>query len=162
MSWTYEGDPRKNVRDAVRWEVQDTNEKAQQLQDQEILYAIEQEAGAVPPSQGEVLSAAARCMEAISRKWAAQADTELGSLKVDSTKRSKEYAARAKELRNRAVGLHAPFAGGQSENEKEKRRTESDRVQPRFQRGQFHSPYTGRALEPASSGLPFPGQSGQE
>ncbi len=159
--WSY-GDPRSSVLDAVRFEVQDTNKEAQLLQDAEVEYAISAEAPSATPSQAEVLSAAARCMEALARRFSAQADTDLGSLRVVASKRAEGYTARARECRARAIGLKAvPWSGGQSESEKEQRRSEPDRVQPRFRRGQFETPYTGGFPgRGGSAGLPPTG--GQE
>ena len=146
MAFSYSGDPSKSVLDSVRFEVQDTNSGSPLLQDAEIEYVIGQEAPGEPPSEGEVLSAAARCMESLARLFAAQADTEVGSLKVTYTKQADQYNTRAKELRSRAGGMHAPWAGGQSEAEKAAREAETDRPQAPFKRGQFTNPNTGGAL----------------
>jgi|SRR6185437_1153125 len=143
MPFSYSGNPASSVKDAVRFEIQDTNSTAPLLQDAEIEYAIAQEAPNTPPSEGEVLSASARCMEALQRLFAAQADTEIGSLKVTYTKQAEGYAKRATELRARALGMHAPWAGGLSESEKQAREENTDRVPPMFKKNQFSSPYTG-------------------
>lgn len=140
MAFSY-SDPSSSVLDAVRFEIQDTNSKSPLLQNAEIEYAIAQEAPADKPSEGEVLSAAARCMEALARLFSAQADTELGSLKVTYTKQAKGYREAANELRARAAGLHAPWTGGTSESEKREREAEPDRVQHQFARKQFENPY---------------------
>jgi hypothetical protein len=154
MSFSYSGDPASSVKDAVRFEIQDTNSSAPLLQDAEIEYAITQEAPKVPPSESEVLSASARCMEALQRLFASQADTEIGSLKVTYTKQAEVYAERAMELRKRAQGMHAPWAGGLSESEKQAREENTDRVPPLFKKGQFSSVYTGN-----QSGAPLrPGE----
>jgi hypothetical protein len=153
-SWTYSGNPASSVKDAVRFEIQDTNANAQLLQDAEIVYAISQEAPNTPPSEGEVLSASARCMEVLQRLFAAQADTEIGSLKETYSKQAEVYAKRASELRKRAQGMHAPWAGGLSESEKQVREENTDRVPPLFKKGQFSSPYAGN-----ESGAPLrPGE----
>jgi hypothetical protein len=140
MAFSYSGDPASSPRDAVRFEIQDTNSKSPLLQNAEIEYALAQEAPNEPPSEGEVLSAAARCMESLARLFSAQADTELGSLKVTYTKQAKGYTERAKELRLRAQGMHAPWTGGTSVAEKRAREAEPDRVQHAFSRGQFDNP----------------------
>lgn len=139
--WSYSFDPSSSVLDAVRFEIADTNSGSPLLQNAEIEYAISKEAPAEQPSQGEVFSAAARCMETLARLFSAQADTELGSLKVTYSKQAAGYDERAKDLRERAIGLHAPWAGGQSEGEKREREEETDRVQHAFARKQFQSPY---------------------
>lgn len=155
MAFSYSGNPVNSVLDAVRFEIQDTNSASPLLQNGEIEYAIAQEAPGEPPSEGEVLSAAARCMEALARLFSAQADTELGSLKVTYSKQAKGYTERAVELRRRAQGMHAPFAGGQSESEKRQRSEETDRVQHAFSRKQFTNP------SGASTGGVRPGEEGE-
>lgn len=141
MAFSYSGSPVNSVLDAVRFEIQDTNSKSPLLQNGEIEYAISKEAPNDPPSEGEVLSAAARCMEVLTRLFSAQADTELGSLKVTYTKQAAGYAKQAEKLRLRAQGMHAPFAGGLSESERQQREADTDRVQPAFARKQFRNPY---------------------
>src|ERR1700744_628209 len=113
MSWSYNSnEPGGTPKDEVRFEIQDTNEKAPLLEDGEISFALSIE--------GEVvLAAAARCCEVLSRRFAAQADTSGGSIKATYSKQAAGYAERAKELRERSQGMHAPFAGGISRSEKE-------------------------------------------
>lgn len=137
MSWSYSGDPSSSVLDAIRFEIQDTNSAAPLLDDGEIKYAIREEVPSSTPSQGEVFAAAARCCETLSRRFAAQADTQFGSIKTTYSKQAEVYAERAKELRKRAQGSHAPFAGGLSVSEKESRESETDRMTARFKIGQF-------------------------
>lgn len=137
MSFSYSGDPSSSVLDAIRFEIQDTNAAAPLLDDGEIKYAIREGAPSTPLSQGEVFAAAARCCEALARRFAAQADTQFGSIKTTYSKQAEVYAERAIELRKRAQGSHAPFAGGLSVSEKESRESETDRVASRFKIGQF-------------------------
>jgi hypothetical protein len=156
MAFSY-SDPGLSVLDAVRFEIQDTSSKSPLLQNAEIEYAIAQEAPNEPPSECEVLSAAARCMEALARLFSAQADTELGSLKVTYSKQAKGYTERATELRLRAQGMHAPWTGGMSEDEKREREAEPDRVQHAFSRKQFENPYGAGTLP----GGVRPGETGE-
>ena len=158
MGFTY-GNPATHVFWAVRFELQDTDEKAPLLQDEEVEWAIVREATVSPTAasstatENEVLRSAARCMEVLARKFRAQADTVFGSLRTDYTKQAKGYDDQAKELRNRAAGGNAPWSGGLSESEREKRESETDAIPPGFTRKQFDIPYKG----PAS--LPFPSAS---
>jgi hypothetical protein len=154
MAWSYSGNPSGSLLDAVRFTIQDTDQRAQLLQDAEIEYALEQEASASTPSQAEVLCAAAACLEALARRFSAQADTDLGSLHIEYSRAAKGYTERAVELRSRAIGKHAPWTGGQSRSEKIAREDEVDRVQPAFRRGQFDSPYKGPPVVPGG----FPGR----
>ena len=135
MSFTYSGDPDASPKDAVRWEIQDTEERGHLLEDEEIMSAIAREAGSEVTEQG-LLSAAARCAEVLARKFLRQIDIVEGSLQQTYSKQAKTYTEMAKELRIRAQGAQAPFAGGQTISGKQSLRSDTDRVQPRFRRGQ--------------------------
>jgi hypothetical protein len=141
MSWTYSGDPSSSPKDAVRFEIPDTEEASPLLQDEEIEYALTQE--------GEsVLAAAAHCCEQLARKLSLQADTAIGSVKANYKDAAKNMAARAEDLRKRASGRHAPFAGGISRSEKEAREAETDRVVSPAKLGQFQWPGGGEGQPP--------------
>lgn len=140
MAWTYSGDPGSSDRDAVRFEIPDTDPGTALMQDAEIDWALAQEGG--------VLLAAARCCEALARKFATRPDTSFTSGE-DTVRRTysamaKEFAARATELRTRAQSASAPWFGGSSHARKQGLAEEPDRVQPTFRRDQFDSPF-GRA-----------------
>lgn len=147
MTFTYTGDPSASDVEAVRFEISDTDPNAPLLQDGEISYAILAETG-VPAASPTVIvppglySAAARCMEALARKFAMQADQEVGDLKTTWSKQAQTYAERAQELRAKAQGMHAPYAGGLSRAEKDTFRSDPDRVQPVFTRDQFTNPWS--------------------
>jgi hypothetical protein len=141
--FSYSGDPASSLRDAIRFEIQDTDPQAPLLTDPEVQFCINQEATGDPPSQGEMLAAAARGLEALSRRFAAQADTKVGSLETTYSKMAKGFAERAAELRRKAAGMGAPFWGGRSESEKNARAENPDRVQPAFTRDQFTTPWRG-------------------
>ena len=146
MTWSYSGDPSSSPNDAVRFEVQDVLNTAQLLQDEEIAYAIAQEAGVEPSggfTQAEVLSSAAHCCEALVRRFSMQADTQVGQLKVTYSRAAAGFAQRAVELRLRAQGMQGPYVGGLSKSDERAARQDTDRVQPAFTRDEFNSPYTG-------------------
>src|SRR5438067_943339 len=134
MGWSYSGDPSSSTRDAVRFEIPDTDQSAQLLQDKEIDYALTQESG--------VLAAAAHCCETLARRFAAKADTVVGSLQYKWSAAAENYAERAKDLRARA-GAGAPWAGGVSQADKDARASDTDRVQSSVRRRQFENPGTG-------------------
>lgn len=148
MSWSYSGNPADSDKDAVRFEIQDTTSSSPLLQDEEIEWAILQEttvaaaapATIVPPN---LYRAAARCMEALDRLFAAQADEQIGTLKLTYSKQSQQYAVRAQELRARAAGMEPPYAGGQSIQEKLDRQADTDAVKPAFTRREFDNPWVG-------------------
>lgn len=144
MSFTYNGTPGANVLEAVRYEMQDINPAAPLLEDAEVEYAITVEAPNAPPSTNEILSAAARCMEVLSRRFAAIADRSSGTLKIASSKRATIYAERAVDLRERSQEYHAPYAGGISRSEKRAQAQNPDREGSMFRLRQFQNRRYGR------------------
>lgn len=149
MTWTYTGDPSVSDIAAVRFEIQDTNANNPLLQDAEVAYAVLQETGQAASLDGVVLidgplyAAAARCCEVLARQFAMQADTETGTLKATYSTAAQTYATRAAELRAKASGYNAPYAGGQSWSEKEGWQQDPDTVNPSFRRGEWNNPYAG-------------------
>ena len=95
MAWTYSGDPANSTLDAIRFEIGDTNTNDQLLQDAEINYTYSEE--------GSVLAASARCCEVLARKFAREADQELGPIKEKLSQRSDSYAKLAETLRRKAT-----------------------------------------------------------
>lgn len=150
MPFTY-GDPSTSDIWAVRFEIQDTDSSAQLLQDDEVGYAILRETGQAANTGALVLndygvfSAAARCCEALSRLFAAQADEQVGDNRTTYSKQAQTYSDRAKELRIKAAGSSpaGPYAGGQSRSEKWGREQDTDAVQPKLRKNQFGNPYGG-------------------
>jgi hypothetical protein len=140
MAWTYSRNPGASNKDAVRFYVQDVFEKTPYLQDEEIEFAIAEEAGEEPDSRG-LLSSAALCCELLADRFAMQPDTLIGSLQITTSKAAQIFGERADKLRARAQGAGLPFVGGQTHSEKRTRRMEPDRVQPLFRRGQFREPH---------------------
>lgn len=134
MTWSYSGDPASGDVDAVRFEIPDTDESVELVSDEEIEYALTEESG--------VIGAAARCCEIVARKFAQQADVATGDVKLTYSKQAENLALRAKELREQAVGTHAPYSGSQSISRKEALAEDGDLVPPKFTRGQFDSPRT--------------------
>lgn len=130
MSWSYTPSEYPSLKDAVRFELPDTEEAAPLFQDEEIEYALSQEGE-------EVLAAAAHCCEQLARKFSLQADVQAGSASTTYSKAAKGLSERAEALRKRASGLHAPFAGGLSRAEKRALRTNRDREDGPFRLGQF-------------------------
>jgi hypothetical protein len=150
MSWTYTGDPTASDVAAVRFEIQDTNQTAPLLQDEEIEFAIMDETGTAAQTPqvitgGPLYSSAARCCEVLARNFSMQADRILGALTETYSKMAINYANQAKELRAKASGYGAPYVGGQSESEKEGFRQNQDLPRPKFRRSQFDNSYAGWA-----------------
>lgn len=134
--FSYSGDPASSPKDAVRFEVQDTNEKTAFLQDAEVVYAILTETGEEEPDARGILCASARCCEVIARQLSRQADEIVGSLGATYSKSAAGFTARAKELRLIAQGSGSIAMPAISRSEKRRLRQDHDRVQPLFRRRQ--------------------------
>jgi hypothetical protein len=136
VTWSYSGNPGESEKDAVRFAIPDnTVQTALSVSDEEITYTLEEE--------GSVLGASAACCESIGRRLTMQADLSTGDLKLTYSKQAETFAQRAKDLRLRAQGSHAPTSAGLSISEKEGFAEDTDEVQPLFRRGQFSSPGAG-------------------
>lgn len=161
--FTYSGDPSSADKDAVRFEIQDTNPGSPLLADTEILWAILTEAGqpAGTPTTltaAQVFRSAARCLEVLARLMAAQADSQIGQLKTTYSAQAKTYAQRAQELRAKAQGLNAPYVGGISHSDDRQWTENPDLVAPAFTRREFDNPFAGpqRRYPNADLGPPWP------
>jgi hypothetical protein len=148
MPFTYSGDPSSADKDAVRFEIGDTLASAPIFQDAEIDWAILNETGVTAGSPTtmttqNVYRSGARCLEVLAGQLAAQADSTVGSLKLQYSKAAQNTTLRAKQLRDRAIGMTAPYAGGQSISEKEGFRQNDDLAVPLFTRREFDNPYAG-------------------
>lgn len=137
MPWSY--DPTAlatSQKDQVRFEIADTDESNQLLQDEEIVYALGVEA--------DLWGAAARCCETLSRGFLRKADVQLGrQLKIDYTKQAQQYTDMAKGLRGKSFGGALPYVGGRSKQEKIDRANDLDAVQPLFAKNMDRNPYAG-------------------
>lgn len=137
MPWNY--DPNAlatSEKDQVRLEIQDTDPNNKLLQDEEIEWFLTQERN--------FWSAAARCCEAISRRFFLKADVRLGrSLFLLYSKTAEQYGDMATRLRRKAIGTNAPWVGGMSVTEKSTYQTQTDIVQPAFARDMQENPQAG-------------------
>jgi len=130
MTWTYSGDPSANNRDEIRFMVGDTDTNDQLVTDEEIAYAIAEE--------DNNLLAASRIANAIAAQFARRTDTEVGDLRKWYSQRFTQYTELANKLRQRGGLLSSvPYVGGISIDDKQSAKDDSDRVKPRFSRGQF-------------------------
>lgn len=113
----------------VRYLLGDTLIGDQQMQDEEINYAISQ--------YTTIFGAAADLARALAMKFARQVDVVQGELKTNYSARSKQYFALARDLENRGLRGLLPYAGGISNTDKEQNVEDADRAPPSFNRGQF-------------------------
>lgn len=135
--WSYDPDAlATSERDQVRLEIQDTDPSNKLLQDEEINYFLTVERN--------LWSAAARCCESLSRRFAQKADVRLGrAVFVIYTKQADQYRTMAQDLRKKGLGTVAPWVGGMSVSDKQAYEAQTDIVQPAFARDMQESPQAG-------------------
>jgi len=122
MAWNYSGDPSTSTKDAIRFEIGDTDQSWKLLEDEEIEYALK-----VEPNW---IAAAARCCESIARRFAREADQRLGPSYVYKRQRSEAYKELAQELRRRSSS--GMYVGGVRQGED---LLDGHLRQPSFKRG---------------------------
>lgn len=130
MSWSYSGDPANSDRDAVRFTCGLTDSGDQLIEDEEIDYLL---------NTFGVISASVRLCRRVATKFARRADQTIGDYSERFNQRAEEYRTLANELqREKSVaGAAGIIAGGISKADKEAQEDDTDRVSPRFERGQF-------------------------
>jgi hypothetical protein len=128
VTWTYGGDPSANARDEVRFLVGDTDTTDQLVTDEEIAYAVAQEA----TNRG----AAARVAQALAAKFARYVDKAVGDLRNAYSKRYDQFRTLASELSMDASTQSASaYCGGIGVDDKEAVEEDTDRVEPAFSVG---------------------------
>jgi hypothetical protein len=134
MTWTYTGDPSANNRDEVRFLIGDTDNTDPIVQDEEIAYAVAQEANN--------RLAAIRIVRSLIGKYSRKVDKSVGDLKISYSQIAKNYTDLAKFLEESDDNLYAPiaYAGGISLSDKDTVRQDSDRTDPIFKKGMNDNP----------------------
>lgn len=127
MTWSYSGNPASSNMDAVRFEMGDTDSSDPLVQNEEINYALSKESG--------IYSAAARCLEAIARRFAREADNSLGPMRITASQKSKAFAEEAAKLRKKATAYGSPYAGGLSKAEDSTDAADADLKASTFSKG---------------------------
>ena len=125
-----------NEKDALRFELQDTDSQNWLLADQEYVYAISVERN--------YWCAAARCAEVIARSFLRKQDVKLGrGLTIAYAKAAQQYLEMAAQLRRKSLGTIIPFVGGMSKTVKFVYDQDTDLVKPLFTKTMMESPWTG-------------------
>lgn len=130
MTWSYDVDDLEtSPKDQVRFLIGDMFTGDQQLQDEEINFAISLRAS--------VWGAAAECCRALAAKFARSVDSAAGDTRTWLSQMAKGYSAKAGEFEAKAAmnGASAPYAGGISVADKIRQEADRDRVAPQFQIG---------------------------
>jgi len=128
-TWTYDSTAlRTNTLYQVRRLVGDVLASDQQLQDEEIRFAIS--------LYSNVYLAAAECCREIAAQYSRKVNTVQGAsgLQTNYSQQAIAYTLRAKELENRGMarGGTMPYMGGISIADKVAQQNDTDRVQPSF------------------------------
>jgi hypothetical protein len=127
MSWTYDSSQlESSTLMQVRYLVGDTKQTDQQVQDEEINFALSQRAS--------IYGAAAIVCRSLASQLSREADTVDKDLRTVLSARAKAYSARASEYETKAVvrGGGMPYAGGISIADKIANEQDTDRVPPQF------------------------------
>lgn len=99
MTWSYGNDPSASDRDWVRFRVQDTDETAELVSDEEIDAEL---------AVGTKEAAAVTIAEAIARRFAKKADLVEGDTSIRYSERAKRWASIAKDLEGGLSGVTTP------------------------------------------------------
>lgn len=133
MTVTYSGDPSADNKDAVRFLTGDTSTANAQFQDEEILWALQQ-------NSNLYLVAAELIEQRVSSVVSSGGSIVVGDLELTHDMTVAAAAARARSLRRRAAMTATPFAGGLTISSKESAEDDSDRTTPAFTRGMHDIP----------------------
>lgn len=133
----YSGNPADSLKDAVRFEYGDTSNDSdiELLTDDEIQYVIDEHTdGGVEPT---ARVAAIHCCESAAAKFAREAATSIGDIRVQKNQIAEGLQKRADQLRRLALrdgSLGGFYYGGKSLNDKTRDREDTDLPRPGFSR----------------------------
>jgi hypothetical protein len=142
MAWTYdETDLGTNTisgrLNSVRLLLGDTDTNDQQVQNEEIIFALGQ-------SNNNIYYAAAWCARTVASQYSRRVNTSLdGALSADYSELSKQYTSLADNLEYQGKKVGATIgilAGGISKVKVDAVRSNTDRIKPSFRRDQFRNP----------------------
>ena len=126
MTWSYT-DPSASTRDAVRFEIGDTDTSDQQLSNEEIDYALTR-------YSSDVIATAIYCCDRLIAKYSRYVAQSVGAVNVQFQQRLDHYRGLIERLRLRSAAA-VPYVGGRSIADKDAVDEDADRVKPKFSRG---------------------------
>lgn len=126
MTWQYSGDPDTDSKQ-VRLLVGDTNSQAQLLTDSEVTFIL--------GLTSDIFAAAADGCDIIIAKLARDVDRNDIGMSATRSQQIQHYTDLRDSLRKRAESNAEPYAGAQSQNEKDSDRDDTDLPQPAIRRG---------------------------
>jgi hypothetical protein len=142
MAWTYDEtdlgtDTISGRLNSVRLLLGDTDTNDQQVQNEEVIFALGQ-------ANNNIYYAAAWCARTIASQYARKVNTSLdGALSADYSDLSKQYTALADNLEyqgKKAGATIGVLAGGISKTAVDAVRSNTDRIKPSFRRDGFRNP----------------------
>lgn len=119
--------------DQVRLLLGDTIEASAQFQNEEVAFFLTQ-------AGGQLYQACGILCQILATRYSAQADKQVGDLRLSLSQKSTAYAARKKEFDSLAgsnVPAVVPYAGGQTYSDKLKDTQNPDLIQPYIRPGQM-------------------------
>lgn len=142
MAWSYEEtdlsiDTDSGRLNSVRLLIGDTDIDDEQIQDEEVLFAL-------ALNNNNIYLAGSWCCRTIAAKYSRRVNTQLdGALSADYSDLAKHYFSLAENLEyqgKKAAGQLGVLAGGISKVRVDGVRANTDRVQPSFRRDRFRNP----------------------
>ena len=141
MVWVYGNSPSTSTedgrRDAVRVLVGDTNTNDQQITDEEIFFALNE-------NSKNVYFAAAQAARMVASHYARLVDAKFEGVSTDYHQRQEHYRKLAvvldQQAKSKGGALGVPAAGGIRVDQVEGAKKDSNRVRSSFRRGQFSYP----------------------
>lgn len=130
MTWSYDlTQLSSNPLYALRWLIGDTVTKDQQIQDEELLFAMTQ--------RSSIYGAAADACRSLAARLSREADSTQGSLHTLYSARARNYRAMAGGFEVQAMARSAglPYSGQTSKADYDQMRTNPDRIGPQFSIG---------------------------
>jgi hypothetical protein len=144
MTWTYSGNPSSSARDAIRFEVGDTDTTDQLLSDEEIAYVIAIYGGSYEGASNAAMAIAAKFARLMSRS--------IGGLSADFAAKYQHYTELAENLMKKAKMFPpSPYGSGWSRSQKETVSGDDDR-EPTFSEKGIHD---NRRYAPADAYEPY-------
>lgn len=149
MTWSYTGNPATSAIDAIRNLVGDTLATDQQLQNEEITWALGENGTGLgtilsPYTDAQIYEAAVLCARMVRSRYVRRITKTIGDTKFDYTSLMKQYDALINDLvkQARRHSSPVPYVGGISESDKDIDESNDDMVGPNFRIGMDDNPGT--------------------
>ena len=129
MAWTYSGNPADSDKDAVRFQLGDTDTNHQLVSDEEIAYSLAQNNDSISDTVLELAIA-------LRNKFAAYVNEKTDRVSIRNSDLYEHYKSMVEEIKRDAVLSAVPYAGGISKTDKLNNSLDTDNVPPKFTKRQ--------------------------